>query len=417
MTVDGAAARWRAEAEAARGKVEALRAGDRVELPVRWWRQAAHLTVPASDLARATKAVEGGVAAAERLLGKFGIDRAQLAETFELARAELDAALDAGDRRSPVVMLDGEDAQAADEETFRRGRANAVQLFRDASWGRTLRCWRPAGLALPSCVDDLGEVLLGAGAGRDPSGFPVDCVIWPKAEHPAELAWLSERLDGLERFLGLPANHVRVQFLVESGWALERLEALVAACRPRLTGIVYGIADHAADVGLPEVRNDHPVADAARIRIVNVAGAAGVPAIDSMTVRYPVADRSLDPAGNRRLLLDRMRDCFDDARHGFDLGLAGKWVGHPLQLVAVLAADRASLPESRIVEELSRIEAYAVASRAGRGATIIAGAMNDRAHDRHARRLLRRAAAAGRLDPARAAALGLLTPDETRSLG
>jgi citrate lyase beta subunit len=410
------AAGWRARAEATRAQLAAAREAERVELPVRWWRQAAHLTVPASDLAMATKAVEGGLGAAEKLLAKYGIDRDALASALSVSRGEVDAALDAGERRSPLVMLDGEDAQAADEATFRAGRAHAVKLFRDAAWGRTLRMWRPAGIGLPSCVDDLADVLLGAGADREPADFPIDGVTWPKASHPDELAWLCERLDGVEDLLGLQRNRVRVQFLVESGWAVERLEALVAACRPRLSGVVYGIADHAADVGLPEVRNDHPVADDARIRIVNVAGAADVPAIDSMTVRYPVADRTLDAAANRARILERMRECFDDARHGFALGFAGKWVGHPLQLVAVLVAERAALPEARIALEISRVEAYAAASAVGRGATIIGEAMNDRAHDRHARRLLRRAVATGRLAAERAVALGIVSSQEASAL-
>ena len=47
-----------------------------------------------------------------------------------------------------------------------------------------------------------------------------------------------------------------------------------------------------------------------------------------------------------------------------------------------------------------------------RGATMIGGVMSDRATDRHARVLLRRAVAVGRFDPARAQALGIITGDE-----
>jgi hypothetical protein len=48
----------------------------------------------------------------------------------------------------------------------------------------------------------------------------------------------------------------------------------------------------------------------------------------------------------------------------------------------------------------------------GQGATIIGGAMADRATDRHARMLLRRAVALGRLEPRRALDLGVIEPHE-----
>ncbi len=94
------------------------------------------------------------------------------------------------------------------------------------------------------------------------------------------------------------------------------------------------------------------------------------------------------------------------------LGMLGKWVGHPAQLFAVLLAADVALSDEAIEHEAAKLDAYATALAADQGATMIAGVMSDRATDRHARVVLRQAAALGRFDPARATALGVIDADE-----
>ena len=143
-----------------------------------------------------------------------------------------------------------------------------------------------------------------------------------------------------------------------------------------------------------------------------MAGAVGVPAIDNMTVNYPVADKNLSATENRSRILGRLKECFDDARHGMNLGMDGKWVGHPLQCFMVMLAYSTALPREEVEAEVAKIEAYNAAVAAEQGATIIDGVMSDRATDRHARNKLRKAVAIGKLAPEKAAALGLITEDE-----
>jgi hypothetical protein len=78
----------------------------------------------------------------------------------------------------------------------------------------------------------------------------------------------------------------------------------------------------------------------------------------------------------------------------------------------VLLAFETALGDDAIEHEASKLEAYNVAVTADQGATMIDGVMSDRATDRHARRLLRQAAAIGRLDPDRALALGVIDASE-----
>ena len=403
------------QAQAGRERLLRENASLKANLPVKYFRQQAHFTTPASEYAMADKAASRGFAAAPRILSRFQITYQDLADRLQIDPATIEQAL-AGDTHSPMVMIDGEDAQALRDDVVQRGRENAIKLFTESDWGSTLRFYRPSGLNLPYGVEDLVTVLTQVAQGRAPEDYPIDGIVYPKVEHPSELEWVCEILSGIERRLGLPENRIRLEFLVESGWALMNLPELTRQCVQRLAGIIFGIADYSADLLLPDISNDHPVCDLARAIIVNLAGAVEVPAIDNMTVNYPVADRSLSDAKNRARILDRLVEVYQDALHGLRLGMDGKWVGHPLQLFVVMLAYQSYLNQRDVEEELEKVEAYTRAVENELGATIIKGVMSDRATDRHARNKLRRALAIGRLDLARGRQAGLLTAEEEDQL-
>lgn len=386
----------------------------RAELPLKFLRQGAHFTTPASNYDMLLKAVAGGYAASQKILAKAGIAVEELGTKLGLPAAEVRQVLEA-DPKAPLIMVDGEDAQALREDVVRQGRINAVRIFREGDWGPTLRFYRPSGLRLPYCVQDLQEVLLKSGEGLSPERYPIDGVIFPKVEHPEELIWLCDLLGDIETRLRLPENRIRIQFLVESAWAIAQLPALVSACLDRLAGIIWGIADYSADVGLPKIENHHPMCTWARASIINMAAAVGVPAIDCMTVNYPIADPKLSEAQNRERILDRLKECYDDACLGFALGMDGKWVGHPLQLFIVTLAHRATFREEDLRHEVGKIEAYQKAVEEARGTTIIEGVMSDRATDRHARARLRKAIATRRLDSSVGIRLGIIGKREIES--
>jgi citrate lyase beta subunit len=389
-------------------------AAHRAELPLRYWRQAAHFTTPAADGVMARKAVEGGTAPVIRIMERFGVVPSDLAERLGVAEARVEALLERP-RRAPLVMLDGEDAQALRDDVTETGLSEAAATVADADWSGdgppTLRFFRPPGFALGTTARDLG-VLLGALAERN-AATRLDGVIYPKVEHPEEIVLLYDFLDRAEAAIGLRNGAIRVGFLVESGWSAARLPEIALVAAPRLASIIYGLADYSADLGLQEIATDHPLADWVRAEIVNVAGAVRVPAIDGMTLAYPVADPALDAAANRERFLDRMALVHADAVRSRDLGMLGKWVGHPAQLFAVLLAFDAALEPESIETEAAKLEAYRLSVEDdAKGATIIGGVMSDRATDRHARALLRRAVALGAFDPERAASLGIIEPRE-----
>lgn len=388
--------------------VDTLRGRRAEELPLRFWRQQVHFTTPATDPAVARKAVESGYGATRRIFERFDISPADVARALGVPEQRVRDLLDRPSTAAPVVVVDSEDAQAPREEVVQRGREAAAAVFRDAAWPPdTLRFFRPNGLERGAwAAHDLAQVLVGAGPGG------VDAIVFPKADHPEEIRWLDETLGAVEETLGVPHHSIKVELLVESGWGIRNLEQLAVAILPRLVGIVWGIADYASDVGLPEVRNDHPVADWARIEMVNLAGAIGVPAIDTMTFDYPVADPSLSREQNRVRILDRLQRVYEHTLHGLQLGMSGKWAGHPAQVFAVLLAHESALDQADVEAKLREVEAYNAAVAEERGAAILDGMMVDRATDRHARAVLRRAAALGRIDAHRARAAGVISPGE-----
>lgn len=392
-------------------------AARRTDLPLRYWRQQAHLTTPAADAAMARKAVEGGTAAVPRMLERLGLTGADLAERLELPVALVEARL-AEPSRSPLVMLDGEDAIAPGDEVAARAMAIAAEILTDADWGDasgapSLRFYRPPGFNLETTVRDLYTLLWRLRErAPDADRLPLDGIVFPKVEHPEEVDLVDDLLGRAEAALGLPAGGIRVGYLVESGWAAAQLPEIARRAAPRLASLIFGIADYSADLGLPAIGNDHPLAGWARSEIVAVAGAVGVPAIDGMTLDYPVADPAIGAAANRVRWLDRMRLVYDDAVRARELGMLGKWVGHPAQLFAVLLADEAGLTDEALDHEAAKLTAYDAAVAAEQGATMIAGVMSDRATDRHARVVLRHATALGRFDPERAVGLGVISPAE-----
>jgi citrate lyase subunit beta/citryl-CoA lyase len=277
---------------------------------------------------------------------------------------------------------------------------------------RSLRFFRPPGLNLETTARELYAVLWGLVERTGPDALPLDGIVFPKIEHPEEVALVHEMLSDAERELGIPEGKIRTAYLIESGWAASQIAAIALQAADRLCALVFGLADYSADLGLPEISNDHPFADWARAEIVNVAAGIGVPAIDGMTLRYPVADPALDADANRERFLERMALVHDDALRARRLGMLGKWVGHPAQLFAVLLAFDRSFTEAALEEEAAKLASYAEVVTAGKGATMIGGIMSDRATDRHARAILRQATALGRFDPARAVALGVIDAAE-----
>ncbi len=376
------------------------------ELEVRFLNQTSHMTAPAASLETIKKAVSG-LSGARRVLEKTGVSAGELGAALGVRVGLVESVLSRAGG-PPLVVVDSEDATALDPRVLEAARANAVTGFSELDWGKTLAFYRPNGLELGECIEDLSEVIGKTAERTRGRRFPIDGVVWPKVVHEDELRFLDDLLGELERGMEVARGTIKVEIVVEAGEAVSRLPGLVQACLPRLAGVIFGIADYSADVGLPAVENAHPVCDWVRAAIVNVAGGVGVPAIDAMTFEYPVRDPGLDAAGNKIKILGALRRSLEEARHGARLGMEGKWVGHPLQLlVNEIAFDGVLLAES-VERDVAAVRAYGRAVSEGKGAAMIGGRMADRATDRHVRRRLRKALAQGKLALEVARELGIV---------
>jgi citrate lyase subunit beta/citryl-CoA lyase len=326
-----------------------------VAIEPRFFLQRAHLTVPAT----VWKYVEGAV--------KTGAD---------------------------LVMLDLEDSiPRGDDALLAAGRANVVRALTTLDWGRSARFFRPRGLALDPAFEDVSAVVTAAGA-------RLEGLVWPKAEGAAEVKLLDEALGEAERAAGLAEGAVKIGVLVESARAEEEA-FLIAAASKRIRSLIFGAFDYFSSLGMvgAAYRHDHPMVDAARMRIAKAAASVGIPAIGEMTVNFPTKNKSPEEQAAA------LAECRRDAEHARQLGFRGKWVGIPAQVA--IAHEVFGLPPAEVQRALAEVRAFREAEREGRGATMIGGKMADRATDRHNRVVLSAARAAGMIDDATASELGI----------
>ena len=248
----------------------------------------------------------------------------------------------AGEAGADVLIIDLEDAVAPGDKD--RARAAALAHL-DAGRGTApIQALRVNGLSTRAGLDDL-RLLLESRTGPD-------AVILPKVETPDEPrlvdAWLAEA-----------GSRAALVALIESARGLEAAPG-IARSTPRLSALMFGAADLAADLGAPAAWE--PLLYA-RSRVVAAAAAAGIGAIDA-----PYFDLK-DQAG-----LDA------ELRAAVALGFAAQAAIHPGQVAAINAA---LTPSAAAVAEAREILAQ---NEAGVG--VVGGRMVDEAVARRARRIL-----------------------------
>lgn len=244
-----------------------------------------------------------------------------------------------------VLILDLEDAVAPGDKEQARAAALA---YLAAGSGSTWRALRINGLRTRAGIGDLHALLQSAAA--------PDAVILPKVETPAE----PRLVDALLAEAGCPAVLVA---LIESARGLEAVFD-IARSTPRLSALMFGAADLAADLGAATAWE--PLLHA-RSRVMAAAAAAAIDAIDAP--HFDLHDQLGLEAELRAVVA---------------LGFAAKAAIHPRQVAAINAA---LTPSAQAVEEARQV---LIQNRKGVG--VVGGQMIDEAVARHARRVL---AAAG----------------------
>uniref|UniRef100_A0A1B6LZG3 Citramalyl-CoA lyase, mitochondrial n=1 Tax=Graphocephala atropunctata TaxID=36148 RepID=A0A1B6LZG3_9HEMI len=214
------------------------------------------------------------------------------------------------------------------------------------------------------CEDDLAAILS--------AGHPPAALYLPKVESRDNLLWFAEKLD---KYL---KHNVTVKLVIFTESALAVMD-LPEICRAAVelslhhrfvpVGLVFGSDDFCASVGAARSVDGAEIMYA-RQRVVLVAKAFGLQAIDMVHIQYKD--------------LDSLRQ---QSEAGARLGYTGKQVIHPDQIEVV---QRAFLPSREQLQWAKDVvEGFRVSQQQGKGAFVHAGSMVDMPLLRQAKNIIK----------------------------
>jgi hypothetical protein len=190
-------------------------------------------------------------------------------------------------------------------------------------------------------------------AGEPPYNFLVTI---PKVTIAEQVAFAAAELERLERTLGLSANTLRFEVMVETPQIVidaegrSLLPRLVEAGQGRLSGAHFGTYDYTAGVNITAAhqRMRHPACEFAKHMMQVAFAGTGVLLSDGSTTVLPVpihrhaaGERPLTAAQlveNRASVHRAWKMHFDDIQHSLIGGFYQGWDLHPAQLVSRYAA-------------------------------------------------------------------------------
>jgi (S)-citramalyl-CoA lyase len=247
-----------------------------------------------------------------------------------------------------VAILDLEDAVAPKDKA--EARKTALEYLAGNPVDGARHALRINGLDTLAGISDL-DALFGSSAAPD-------FLVLPKTE-------TAGHLQILDRLLTAAGKQTRLIGLIESAHGLAGVEA-IAGATPRLTGLMLGAADMAADLGAKTAWE--PLAFA-RSRLIAACALAGITPIDA-----PFFDIR-DEAGLKH-----------EVAAAVAFGFAAKAAIHPSQIGAINAG---LTPTQEAVDK-----ARAILAENAKGVGTVDGQMIDEAVARKARRILAAAGAA-----------------------
>ncbi len=241
--------------------------------------------------------------------------------------------------KAPVdhVMADFEDA-CPYEFKGEKSRKTMVEALNTLDFGKKVVTVRPNNIHSPFFKGDLEAVMLGA-----PNRF--HGIMLPKTRGPEEIKQVSRLLDDLEKRGGWKYR-VQIESLIETPHALIHAYE-IATASDRMCGLVFGIADFAANLGIREIVEDqHINFNYSKQAVVVAAKAAGLHAIDNVFIRIW---KNTDSSERIEQLKKQLR-----AKNvaSANLGMDGTWVIHPQQAEI---ANACYTPSAEQVEDARRV--------------------------------------------------------------
>jgi citrate lyase subunit beta/citryl-CoA lyase len=220
--------------------------------------------------------------------------------------------------KSPVdhVMADFEDA-CPYEFKGEKSRKVMVEALNTLDFGAKVVTVRPNNIHSPFFKGDLEAIVLGA-----PNRF--HGIILPKTRGPEEIRETAKLLDDLEKRAGW-TYPIQIESLIETPQALVRAYD-IATASPRMCGLIFGIADFAANLGVREiVENQNQNFHYAKQSMVVAAKAAGLHAVDNVYLRLWRKDDTPER------IAELQKGLREKNTGAANLGMDGTWVIHPQQ--------------------------------------------------------------------------------------
>ena len=243
--------------------------------------------------------------------------------------------------KAPVdhVMADFEDA-CPYEFKGEKSRKTMVEALTTLDFGKKVVTVRPNNIHSPFFKGDMEAVMLGA-----PNRF--HGIMLPKTRGPEEIKQVSRLLDDLEKRGGWKYR-VQIESLIETPHALVHAYD-IATASDRMCGLVFGIADFAANLGIREIVEDqHINFNYSKQAVVVAAKAAGLHAVDNVFIRIW---KNTDTPERIEQLKRQLRT---KNTASANLGMDGTWVIHPQQAEI---ANACFTPNAEQIEEARRVVA------------------------------------------------------------
>ena len=239
------------------------------------------------------------------------------------------------------VMPDFEDA-CPYEFKGEASRNTMVEALNTVDFGNKVIAIRPNNIQSKYFLGDIQAIMLGA-----PDRF--HGIILPKTERAEDIIFLSRLLDSLEEQGGWTTT-VQIEALIETPLAVINAYQ-IASASDRMAGLIFGIADFAASMGVREnVENQNQNFHYAKQATVVAAKAAGLHAVDNAWLRLVRKDTSPEEA---EVIYDGLRQKNVGAAN---LGMDGTWVIHPQQ--AEIANEVFAPNDEEIAEAKHAVEYY-----------------------------------------------------------
>ncbi|HUB09027.1 MAG TPA: CoA ester lyase [Myxococcales bacterium] len=290
---------------------------------------------------------------------KHGYEQLVIARQFSVRRTELTCPAHslkmmakAAASTADEVILDLEDSCAVSQKV--EARKTLVEALKTLDFQGKIRAFRPNNVRTRFFYRDVIDVVEQAGA-------HVDVLVLPKALGPEDVLFADRLLSQIEENIGLPQGRIKIEALIESASGVLKAEQ-IAACTPRMAGLIFGIADYAGDIGAKELTAEQfQVYHYPKAHTIAAARAAGIDVIDNVTLQF----RDLE-------------QCRRDAQKASQMGFDGKWAIHPSQVDVI---NEVFTPSGKELERaLAILEAYRKADvEAGQGAIVFGDEMVDAA--------------------------------------